>query len=63
MANDKLDDVKGRASEDDAIRAERRAFLAKAGRFAAATPPAILMMLSVTDKAKAQARSNQGQPA
>lgn len=35
----------------------RRAFLEKAGRFAAVTPPAVALMLSATGRARAGATS------
>ncbi len=37
----------------------RRLFLEKAGRFAAVTPPAVALMLSVTGKARAQTASGR----
>ncbi len=38
-------------TDDDKLRAERRAFLEQCGRFAAVTPPAVTLMLAVGDKA------------
>jgi hypothetical protein len=45
------DDTRG----DDRLRAERRAFLEQCGRFAVVTPPAVTLMLTVSDKAVAAA--------
>jgi hypothetical protein len=42
------------ARDEDRLKAERRAFLEKCGRFAAVTPPVVTLMLAVSDKAKAQ---------
>ena len=38
----------------DIQKSERRAFLEQCGRFAIVTPPVVTLMLSVSDKAKAQ---------
>jgi len=40
--------------DEDRLKAERRAFLEKCGRFAVVTPPVVTLMLAVSDKAKAQ---------
>jgi hypothetical protein len=44
-------------SDNDKLKSERRLFLEKAGRFAAATPPTIALMLSVGGVNRAQAQS------
>ncbi len=40
--------------DDEAQRAERRAFLKQCGRFGVVTPPVVTLMFTVSDKAKAQ---------
>lgn len=44
-------------TDDDKADAERRLFLAKAGRFAVVTPPAVAMLLSTTGAAQAEPAS------
>jgi hypothetical protein len=44
-------------ADDDKLNLQRRLFLEKAGRFAAATPPAVALMLSATGSARAGAVS------
>jgi hypothetical protein len=48
-------------SAEDGEEAERRAFLAKCGRFAVVTPPAIAMLLSTSLNANAQAVEQSGE--
>ena len=43
---------------DDKLKTERRLFLEKAGRFAAATPPTVALMLSAGGVNRAQAQSS-----
>ena len=44
-------------TDKDKPNLQRRLFLEKAGRFAAATPPAVALMLSATGAARAQVTS------
>ncbi|MEL6686732.1 MAG: hypothetical protein AAFP97_03825 [Pseudomonadota bacterium] len=53
-----MDEQNTGASNEDASIENRRDFLKKAGRFAAVTPPAVVMMLSVSDKANARFTSS-----
>ena len=46
--------MSGDTHDDDELRAARRDFLLKCGRFAVVTPPVVSLMLTVSDKASAQ---------
>ena len=47
-------EMSGDTHDDDELRAARRDFLLKCGRFAVVTPPVVSLMLTVGDKASAQ---------
>ena len=45
---------------DDKLKAERRAFLEKCGRFALVTPPVVTLMLAVSEKTTTKALAASG---
>jgi hypothetical protein len=55
--NSKTDAVKDGLREDDVAQADRRKFLADAGRFAVSIPPTMVLLLSTTMSSPAIAQS------
>jgi hypothetical protein len=57
VGNSKTDDVKDGPRENDVLQADRRKFLADAGRFAVSVPPTMVFLLSTTMSSPAIAQS------